>query len=219
MAVTLLGCWALLCAYVGVWRGDRTSLKLAVAGAIGFGIGFPLAAWLQGMGNRLGGPVDWWKMAEHLIGFCGGAGLGITVLRLEPTWTLPLAVRPVERWLAVVWLLWVLPTWLIANNLDFWIIERAVVPVWVGKAVGRILLMILLGLMVWGWLEIRRGRLFVTSWLPHQLRTLFLLFVWGTVLISATKNLVYGAWTFTPLGFIFLAGLITWLLRFSQLRN
>ncbi len=213
MAVTLLGCWALLCAYVGVWRADRTSLKLAIAGAIGFGIGFPIAAWVQGIGASLGGPIDWWKVAEHLIGFFGGISLGVAVFRLEPTWTLPLAVRPMERWLAVVWLLWVLPVWLIANNLDFWIVERAVVPVWVGKVVGRILLLLLGGLAVWGWLEIRRGGLFITSWLPHQLKQMFLFFLWITTFISCLKTLVRGSWTFTPAAFLLLAALITWLLR------
>ena len=43
MVALLLGSWVLLSAYVGIWRRDRNSLKLAIAGAIGFGIGFPLS--------------------------------------------------------------------------------------------------------------------------------------------------------------------------------
>ncbi len=213
MAVILLGSWILLSAYVGVWRGDRTSLKLAVAGAIGFGIGFPMAAWVQGAGNTLGLPIDWWKVAEHLIGLCGGLSLGMAIPTLEPTWTLPLAVRPLERWFAVVWILWLLPAWLIANNLDFWIVERAVLPVWAGKTVSVILILILIGFAAWGWLEIRRGRTFITSWLPHQLRGLFLIFLWLTTFIACSKTLVMGSWNFTPIGFLLLAGLATWALR------
>ncbi len=216
MAVVLLGVWVLLCAYVGVWRQDRTSLKLAMAGAIGFGLGFPLAAWVQGVGHMTGIPGDWWKVAEHLIGFCGGLSLGMAALTLEPAWLLPLAVRPLERWLAIIWLLWALPSWLIANNLDYWIVERSVLPVWVANLVWSLLLLTLLGLGFWGWSEIRRGRTFVTSWLPHQLKIIFLSFVWLTTLIGGAKALVGGAWTPTPFGFLFLALLISWILRSSQ---
>ena len=216
MALTLLGSWALVSAYVGVWRQDRTSLKLAVAGAIGFGIGFPIAAWVQGIGSTIGIPVDWWKVAEHLIGLCGGISLGVAILTLEPTWTLPLAIRPLERWLAVFWLLWVLPVWLIANNLDFWIAEQAVLPVWVGKAVTTILVLILIGFAVWGWLEVRRGRTFVTSWLPHQLKILFLIFLWSTTFIASSKTLLKTSWNSTPLVFFLLAALVTLALRPSR---
>ncbi len=205
MAVILLAVWALLSAYVGVWRGDRMSLKLAVAGAVGFGIGFPIAAWVQGVGGTTGLPIDWWKVAEHLIGLCGGISLGWAALTLEPTWTLPLAIRPVERWLAVLWLLWVLPSWLIANNLDYWISEKATVPVWTAAAAWTFLGIALIGYAVWGWLEIRRGRTFVTSWLPRHLRTLFLSFLWLTTLIASSKGWIGGTWTATPTIFLLLA--------------
>ncbi len=213
MAVVLLGSWAFLCAYVGVWRQDKTALKLALAGALGFGLGFPLAAWVQGVGQASGIPIDWWKIAEHLIGLCGGLSLGIAALRLEPTWTLPLAVRPWERWAAVGWLLWLIPTWLLANNLDYWVVERAWLPVWTGKAVWSGLVLLLVLLAIWGVLEIRRGRTFVTSWLPHQLRTLFLSFLWFTTAISSSKTLVGDLTAPTPLGFFLLAILITGILR------
>lgn len=213
MGVVLLGVWAFLCAYVGVWRQDRTSLKLAFAGAIGFGLGFPLAAWVQGVGHASGVPVDWWKMAEHLIGLTGGLSLGIAALTLESNWTLPLAVRPWERWLAVAWLLWVIPTWLIANNLDFWVVEQAILPVWVGRVVWSLLFFLLAVLVVWGRNEMRRGRTLVTSWLPHHLKNIFLIFVWLTTLIGASKTVVKGPWTFTPIGFFLLASLVTWTVR------
>lgn len=217
MALVLLGSWAFLCAYVGVWRRDRTSLRLAIAGAIGFGAGFPLAAWVQGIGQASGIPVDWWKVAEHLIGLCGGSALGIAAISMEPAWTLPLAVRPLERWLAVAWLLWLLPVWMIANNLDFWIVERALLPVWMGKAAWMLLLLILLGLALWGWAEIRRGRTFVVSWSPHQLRVLFLTFLWLMTVISASKKLTTGHLIHpTPVVFFLLALLITWTLRSSR---
>ncbi len=217
MAIILLGSWALLSAYVGVWRQDRTSLRLALAGAVGFGVGFPLAAWVQGVGGLTGLAIDWWKVAEHLIGFLGGLSLGLAILTMVPTWTLPLAVRPWERWLAVVWLLWVLPVWLIANNLDYWIVERACVPIWAGKVVWILLFILLIGLAIWGWCEIRRGRTFVTSWLPHHLKTLFLIFIWLTTVISCSKTLVARQWSSaaTPVGFILLALLIHWFMKLN----
>jgi len=216
MAAVLLGVWALLSAYVGVWRGDRISLRLAIAGAVGFGIGFPLAAWVQGVGGATGIPVDWWKVAEHMIGLTGGLCLGIAALTSKPSWALPLAVRPWERWLAVVWLLWFLPSWLIANNLDFWISERAFLPVVTGKVVWGLLSLLLGGAMIWGWSEIRRGRILVTSWMPRHLKILFLSFVWITTLIACSKTLVVGIWNPTPLGFFLLALLITWVLRLEE---
>ena len=212
MAVILLGVWALLSAYVGVWRRDAASLKLALAGAVGFGIGFPLAAWLQGWGSATGIHLDWWKAAEHLIGLCGGVSLGVVALSLEPTWRLPMSVRPWERWSAVAWLIWLLPTWLIANNLDYWISEKALFPVLVGKIVWTSLFCMLISFAIWGWLEIQRGRTFVTSWMPRHLRFLFLIFVWLTTAIACSKTLLTGVLNFTPLGFVILALAVSWML-------
>lgn len=217
MAVVLLTVWALLSAYVGVWRRDRTSLRLAVAGAVGFGIGFPLAAWVQGVGQLTGIPVDWWKVAEHLIGLIGGLSLGMAALTLDPRWTLPLAVRPWERWLAAVWLLWFLPSWLMANNLDFWISERAQLPVVVGSITWVLIALLFVAAAGWGWDEIRRGRLLVTSWMPRHLKVLFLSFVWVTTAIACGKTVAVGIWNTTPLGFLLLAGLTTWALRLKNL--
>ncbi len=213
MAAVLLGVWMILAAYMGVWRQDRTSLKLGVAGAVGFAVGFPLAAWVQGIGPATGLHLDWWKVAEHLIGLCGGLSLGIAALSLEPTWTLPLAVRPWERWLALVWLVWFLPSWLIANNLDYWIVERALLPVYTTQWVWSGLGLLLVGLAFWGWLEIRRGRIFVTSWMPRHLRALFLVFLWVTTVVASSKAFLVGIWNPTPLGFLVLALLITWMVR------
>ena len=218
MAGILLGVWAFLSAYVGVWRQDRTSLRLALAGGIGFGIGFPLAALVQGVGNATGIPIDWWKIGEHLIGLCGGISLAIALFTLESNWALPLAVRPIERWVAVAWMLWALPAWLIANNLDYLIVERAVFPVWLGKVAWTILFLILVLFAVWGWMEIRRGRTFVTSWPPRQLRALFSTFVWLTTIIASSKTILAGHLTPTPIIFVLLAVAITILLN-STLRN
>lgn len=216
MAVVFLSSWALLTAYVGVWRQDRTSMKLGIAGAIGFGVGFPLAAWVQGVGLATGMPIDWWKVAEHLIGLVGGITLGWAALTLEPGWTLPLAVRPWERWAAVAWLLWFLPTWLMANNLDFWIVEKALLPVWVGKLIWGALGSALIGFVFWGWVEIRRGRTFVTSWLPHHLQSIFLTFVWLTTLIAGSKTILANGWSPTPIVFLLLASLTTLTLRSTR---
>ncbi len=213
MAVVLLGVWTLLSAYVGVWRKDRASLRLALAGAAGFGVGFPLAAWVQGFGSSTGIRLDWWRMGDHAAGLCGGLSVGLAALTLEYRWVQPMAARPLERWLAVAWLLWLLPAWLIANNLDYWISERVLLPVTVEKAVWSVLGIILLGLAVWGWLEIRRGRTFATSWMPRHLRALFLTFVWLSALIAGSKTLFTSAWNSTPAGFLLLAAVITWMMR------
>jgi len=216
MALVLLGAWAFLCAYVGVWRGDRTSLKLGLAGGIGFGIGFPLAAWIQGLGNATGVALDWWKVAEHVIGLMGGISLALAAKKMESSWTLPQAVRPWERWLAVVWLLWFLPSWLIANNLDYWITERAWFPAVTGKIVWGILFLLLIGFTLWAWQEMRAGRILVTSWLPRHLRKLFLIFVWVTTLIASSKTIVEKLWSPTPMVFILLALVITWLVKTNR---
>lgn len=215
MAAVLLGVWLLLSAYVGVWRKDRVSLRLAFAGAVGFGVGFPLAAWVQGFGSSTGIHLDWWKVGEHLIGLCGGLALGLAALTLGAEWMQPMAIRPLERWLAMAWLLWLLPAWLIANNLDYWIVERALLPVSFEKVVWSLLGIVLLGLAVWGWLEVRRGRTFVTSWMPRHLRAVFLIFVWLTTTVAASKTIVAGLWNPTPLGFLLLAAAVTWLVRRS----
>ena len=212
MAAVLMGAWILLSAYVGVWRQDRTSLRLAFMGGIGCGIGFAVASWVQGVGQLTGLHLDWWKVSEHLIGLFAGIGLVAGLSQLEPHWTLPLSVRPWERWCAAAWLLWLLPLWLLANNLDFWIVERAVVPVWVGKLLWA-LCFLLLGLFAfWGWLEMKKGRTFATSWSPRQLRTLFLSYLWLTTGIAVSKTLVYGRWTSTPTLFILFAFVITLLI-------
>ncbi len=213
MAFLLLVVWILLSAYVGVWRRDSATFKLAVAGGVGFGLGFPMAAWIQGAGSATGILVDWWKVGEHGIGALGGLLLGWVGLRLESSWRLPLAVRPWERWAALVWLLGVLPTWLIANNLDFWISEKALLPLWFGTLVWCFLFLVFVGLIFWGWTEIRRGRIFVTSWMPSHLRRIFLLFVWITTGIACLKTLVAGLLTPTPVGFLLLATLLTLLVR------
>jgi hypothetical protein len=212
MVLALLMTWATLAAYVGIGRNDRTSVVLGVAGGGGFAVGFPLAAWVQGIGPLSGLPLDWWKVAEHVIGLCGGLALGWAVLTLEePTWAHPLSVRPWERWLAIVWLLWVLPTWLIANALDYWIAERAAWPIWTGRWVWSVLLLILIILAIWGWMEIRRGRLFVTSWMPRHLKVIFLSFLWIVTTVACAKTLLAGLIQLTPFVFWGLAALITWL--------
>lgn len=211
MAIILLGVWSLVSAYVGVWRGDSTSLKLAVAGALGFAVGFPLAAGVQGLGQLTGIQADWWSISEHLIGLCGGLSLGATVLSMKPTWQLPLAVKPWERWSGMVWLLWFLPAWLMTNNVDYWVRERSLFSAGIGHAVSWLMLLILAGLAVWGWSEMRRGRLFVISWMPRHLRRIFLFFVWITTILACAKTLV--AQTLNTSVFVFagMALLLTWL--------
>lgn len=216
MAVILLAVWGLLLVYAGVWKRDPTSLKLALAGGVGFGLGFPVGAWVEGVGSVSGIHLDWWKTAEHLIGLCGGLVLGAMALSLEAKWRLPMSVRPWERWSAMVWLLWLLPAWLIANNLDYWISERAFLPLVLGNVAWTLLLCLLAGLTLWGWSEIRRGRVFVTSWMPRHLRTFFLLFVWLTTGIACSKTLVAGELSPTPLVYVLLALAVTSCVRSGQ---
>lgn len=216
MAGILLGVWLFLLAYVGISHRDRTVLRMALAGAAGFGIGFPLAAWLQGIGQASGIRLDWWRTAEHLIGLCGGATLGAAALSVESAWRLPRRVHPWERWCAAAWFLWLLPAWAMANNLDYWISERTLLPVEAGGLVWGLLFGCAVGLAVWGWLEIRRGRLFVTSWMPCHLRRLFLVFLWTSTGIASAKTLLAGVWNPTPVGFLLLASVLTLLIGLQR---
>lgn len=216
MIWVLLAAWVFLSLYVGVLRKDRTSLRLALAGGAGFGVGFPLAAWAQGTSSRFGIPLDGWMLGQHLIGLCGGASLAWVALHQESSWTKPVSVPPWERWLAVAWLIVFLPSWQIANNLDFWISEQALLPVWMNRVVWSGLFLFLLALAFWGWYEIRRGRIFVTSWMPRHLRRLFLAFLWITTLVACSKLYLIGFWSPTPLGFLFLASAITLLIRVGR---
>ena len=213
MVEILLVVWALLLVYFGIGRRDRAALNLALAGAAGFGLGFPLAAWIQGVGQAGSLPLDWWVIAEHATGCLGGLALGAAALSLESSWRLPRAVRPWERWMAAAWLLWLMPTWLMANNLDYWISERALFPVESGSWVWGLLFFWLGCLLLWGWLEMRRGRLFVVSWMPRHLRRIFLVFVWIITLIGASKSLLGGIAGSAPAGFLILAFLLTLLVQ------
>lgn len=213
MAGILLAAWLLLALYIGVFRADQVSFRLGMAGGIGFGVGFPLAAWIQGAGPATGLPLDWWNVAELAIGAVGGLALAVAVSTLKARWALPLAVRPWRRWLAFVWLLWLLPAWLIANNLDFWIAEKALLPVGVSGGVWAALLAVLAGLTVWGATEIRRGRTFTTSWMPKHLKMFFLLFLWIVTVVGCSKTWVAGVWNVHPVIFLVLAGVVTWLVK------
>ena len=215
MILVLLGAWGLLTAYVGVWKHDQPSIRLAFAGALGFGIGFPLAAWIQGLGQMTGVTMDWWKVAEHSIGALGGLSLAATAFALDRGWTPPLEVRPWERWSACAWLLWVIPVWALANNVTYWTRERAVMTPPQGWLIIQGAWLALAGLAVWGWLEIRRGRAFTVSWFPHQLRLLFLTFVWVVTAIAILKVVGpagWSSWSSTQTTFVLLAAAVTVLL-------
>lgn len=213
MVLVLLGAWGLLAAYVGVWKHDRSSIRLALAGAIGFGLGFPLAAWVQGLGPLTGVAVDWWKVAEHGIGAVGGLSLAVTGCALERGgWTPPIEVRPWERWAACAWLLWLIPAWALANDVVYWTQERGLLTPAAGHQLMQAVWAGLGAFAVFGWFEIRRGRYFTVSWFPHQLRGLFLAFVWVVTLIAVLKMTVPGGWSPTPGIFLGLACVVTLLL-------
>lgn len=211
----LLGAWGLLAAYVGVWKHDQRSLQLALAGAVGFGLAFPIASWVQGAGQMAGIPIDWWKISEHLIGAIGGFGIGLMASRFDAGWTPPLEVNPWERWSACAWLLWAIPAWAMANNLDYWAHERALMTPATVQLIVRLGLVALAVFAGWGWYAIRRGRYFAVSWFPHQLRGLFLAFVWLMTVISLLKSLVasgLAGWGPTQTIFVSLAVAVTLLL-------
>ena len=206
MILVLLGAWGLLTAYVGVWKHDQPSIKLALAGALGFGIGFPLAAWVQGLGQMTGLPIDWWKVAEHGIGAIGGLALGVAGCALDSGWTPPIEVRPWERWTALAWLLWVIPAWTLANDVVYWTREHGVLSPEGARLIYTLAWLALAGFAVLGWFGIRSGRYFMVSWFPHQIRTFFLAFVWAVTSIAILKTVVvFGADGWGPTQSIFLA--------------
>lgn len=214
MALIMLYVLTAACAYLGLVRRDRSTIILAAAGAAGFAAGFPLAAYVQNWGPAM--PLDWWRTSEHLIGLCGGLSIGLAALFVEKEWRLPRPVGPWERWAGMAWLLWLLPTWLIANNMDYWISEKTLLPVAAGKVGWGLLLAWLVFLAVWGVYEIRQGKLFVTSWMPRQLRVLFLSFLWLSTLIASSKTFFAGAWSLTPVLFLLLATVTTVIVKIYQ---
>ncbi|MBI4227019.1 MAG: hypothetical protein HY600_01950 [Candidatus Omnitrophica bacterium] len=210
MVLVLLGAWGMLTAYVGVWKHDRSSIRLALAGALGFGLGFPLAAWVQGLGQMTGLAVDWWKIAEHGIGAVGGLSLAVAAFALEDTgWTPPIEVKPWERWAACAWLLWAVPAWALANSIAYWTRERAVLSPEAGELLLRAAWAALGAFALLGWLGIRRGRYFMVSWFPHQLRGLFLLFVWIVTAVAILKITIPDGWGPTSGIFLGLAATVT----------
>ena len=215
LVLVLVGAWLLLTAYVGAWKQDRRSLFLAVGCALGFGIGFPAAAWMQGMGQLTIIPIDWWKIAEHSIGAVGGLALAIFALKLEAEWVPPFEFHPWERWALCAWLLWGIPFWALANNLNHWVVERQTMDLQSAQSVFGWAWVALGVFVLFGWLEIKRGRAFVVSLFPHQLRTVFLAFVWLVTAIAIVKDIYpvgFSAWTPTQTTFLLMAAAVTALL-------
>ena len=215
LTLVLLGGWGMLTAYLGVWKQDRRSLQLGLAGAVGFGIGFPLAAWVQGVGQMTGVALDWWKVAEHLIGACGGLALALMACRFHEGWVPPKGIGPWERWGACAWVLWVIPAWALANDLAYWTTERAVLSRATADVIVGIVWVGLAAFALFGAQEIRRGRYFTISWFPHQLRALFLTFVWMVTAIGILKTLLpdgWSSWGPTQTTFLGLAAAVTLLL-------
>lgn len=124
-------------------------------------------------------------------------------------------VRPWERWTACAWLLWVIPVWALANNVTYWTRERAVMTPEHGRLIMHGVWLALAALAFWGWGEIRRGRAFTVSWFPHQLRGLFLTFVWlvtGVAILKTVGPAGWSGWTSTQTTFVVLAAAVTVLL-------
>ena len=191
--VAVLGglCAGLLWYYAGI-RKDRLLRRLALAGAIGWGVGFPVASvWLV-VGPRTGWALDWWKVMELMIGLSGGAWLGLAIIGApRPP---DEALTAWQRWGAVGWLVLGLPSWLWANNVHYWVVERGLMTREAGATVW-LSWIILLG--VYGMLGARgvRSRAWFSQPLPPEsLRWLCLAFVWIGTLTAIAKTSIPVAW-------------------------
>ncbi len=209
MALILFSACLALALYARARHRDQCSWRLAVAGAVGFGVGFLVAVWVQGAGPRSGLPLDWWKLSEHVIGLCGGIAIWTVASRPEPR-APPGGSRPeTVGLLEIAWLFGGIPSWLLANNVHYWVVERAVLPprfqalLWVGWFASLAVLAPRYGERV------RGSRRVIATWSPERLTRLFLGFLWLATGLGCSKTLLGGPATPNPIGFAALALVIT----------
>lgn len=208
------GLVGLLIGYAVVYRRRPAIGRLAAAGAVGWGLGFPLGSQWLAIGPSLGWPIDWWKWMEHTIGLCGGLAVAWSVWR-DPSWR-PMPLSAWQRWAAVGWLLLVIPSWLWANNLRYWWVERKVMS-WSG--VGLLSALWVIGLVTyagWGALRVRAGAGFRAPWSPARLRGLCLGVIWIGTVTAIAKTWVPQPWASTQTGFVLLAAALTGLLAWPS---
>jgi len=215
----LAGAWVLLTLYAGLLRKDRTALRMGFLGGAGFAAGFALMAWFPSNGGWSFLPASWNRAGSLIVGFLGGMTMGRVALAAAPAFRLPAVTPPWERWLAFVWLVWLLPVWLLANNLDYWVSEKVAMPVATEQLIWNFLWGVLLLLFVWGVWEIREGRHFATAWMPRHLRKLFLFLLWVATAVGTAKTFWVGEQGRLELLLIGLAVGVTGLLYWGRRRE
>jgi hypothetical protein len=117
--------------WLAVWKEDRAAMLLTVCGALGFGIGCPIAFWLYLKGAGTGIRLDWWGVAHLLWGAFGGLALGLGGFAIDENDEQP---RPLKRrWprvAAVIAIAWLIPALLARDMMTFWIFDLGWLPAW-----------------------------------------------------------------------------------------
>lgn len=203
-------CASLLWYYAGI-RKDRLIRRLALAGAIGWGVGFPAASACLVYGPRTGWVLDWWKAMELAIGLSGGAWLGFAVVGSPHAADEPL--RAWQRWAAAGWLLLGLPSWLWANNVRYWSVERGVMAPSTGVAIWLGWLVVLGVYGILGISAVPSGSRFSRVWTPEMLRRLCVAFIWIGTLTAIAKTSLPISWSPTQSMLASLALGLTLMLR------
>ncbi len=203
----------LVCALLGYYVGYRREAgirRLVLAGAVGWGVGFPLGARWLAWGPALGWSVDWWKWMEHTIGLTGGLALAWGVLRAP--WPTPAPLAPWQRWCSCWWFFVGLPAWLWANNFVYWWHERRIIT---GVTVGVLAVVcwvFVVGAYLVGASRVRTGVGFQRPWSPAALRGLCLGFVWLGTATAVAKTWLPQPWGPTQTVFVGCAVALTGLL-------
>lgn len=200
----------LLLAYYVIRRRSPAIGRLAAAGAIGWAIGFPLGGCWLAIGPALGWPIDWWKWMEHTIGLCGGLAVAWGALR-DPAWQ-PFPLSRWQRWMAFGWLYLVIPSWLWANNLRYWWMERKVMSSTGAGMLGALWILGIVAYVVLGAACVRAGIRFREPWSPARLRWLCLGVIWLGTVTAIAKTWVPQPWGSTQTVFIGMALVLTGLL-------
>jgi len=177
MSVTLAATLALFLLWLYAVPRDTSAAFMAMCGLVGFGVGMPFGYWLFAV-CRGAGLMDWWKVAEVVWGFCGGAALGLGVYCLDEARTSPPhSPWRAPTWLGLIYIAWLVPLANALNVLTYWTLEKEVLGPWALALYGVGALVLLVGL----------ATLF-ECW-PNRLsprRTAALLFVWvGLVTFAA----------------------------------
>jgi hypothetical protein len=199
---------------------DKAVLTLAGMGALGIGLGFVIGFGGHRVGMRLFAgstvPLDWWKVAEQTIGFCGGAALGLGVLILERSGHPSSFEAPPAPWLnmaSAIAVVWLVPAWNIYNCFTYWSWEKGLLP---RGAVGLfiylalIFTVFLVGLWLLGQYT---GKRWWHTGDPRQAAALmFFCLVWVSTIIAGLKfqwPYMGAGYVVTQIGFTVAAILLT----------